>query len=78
MQVVHRDRAVFRRDLSLVESLARDGGLEIDVSAEADSADQIESWIDSGVSRVVLGARALADERLAEVDGRDLSQCLDR
>jgi phosphoribosylformimino-5-aminoimidazole carboxamide ribotide isomerase len=62
LQVAHRDRAVFRRDLSLVDSLARDSGLEIDVWAEADSADQIESWIDSGVSRVVLGARALTDE----------------
>ncbi|HEY2163834.1 MAG TPA: HisA/HisF-related TIM barrel protein [Gemmatimonadaceae bacterium] len=62
LQVVHRDRAVLRRDLSLVESLARDGGVEIDVSAQADSADQIESWIDSGASRVVLGARALMED----------------
>jgi len=62
LQVVHGDRATFHRDLSLVESLARDGGVEIDVSAAAESADQIESWIDAGASRVVLGARALAED----------------
>ena len=62
LQIMHRDAGAFRRDLSLVENLARDGGFEIDVSGKADSADQIESWIDSGASRVVLGMRALAED----------------
>jgi phosphoribosylformimino-5-aminoimidazole carboxamide ribotide isomerase len=62
LQVVHRDRGLFRRDLSWVESLARDGGVEIDVSAQAESADLIESWIDCGASRVILGARALTED----------------
>lgn len=62
LQVAERDARGRRSNLGLVESLARDGGLEIDVSAAADSMDQIESWIDAGASRVVLGVRALAEE----------------
>jgi phosphoribosylformimino-5-aminoimidazole carboxamide ribotide isomerase len=62
LQVVERDPRERSSNLSLVESLARDGGVEVDVSASADSTDQIESWFDAGASRVVLGARALADD----------------
>jgi phosphoribosylformimino-5-aminoimidazole carboxamide ribotide isomerase len=62
VQVVERDRRGRGSNLSLVENLARDGGVEIDVSAGADSMDQIESWIDAGASRVILGARALAED----------------
>lgn len=61
LQVVERDPRERGSNLSLVENLARDGGVEIDVSAGADSMDQIESWIDAGASRVVLGSRALAE-----------------
>jgi phosphoribosylformimino-5-aminoimidazole carboxamide ribotide isomerase len=61
LQVVERDPRARGSNLSLVENLARDGGVEIDVSAGADSMDQIESWIDAGASRVILGARALAE-----------------
>ncbi len=62
LQVVERDPRERGSNLSLVENLARDGGLEIDVSASADSMDQIESWIDAGASRVILGVRALAED----------------
>jgi phosphoribosylformimino-5-aminoimidazole carboxamide ribotide isomerase len=61
LQVVERDARARGSSLSLVENLARDGGVEIDVSAGADSMDQIESWVDAGASRVILGARALAE-----------------
>jgi len=62
LQVVERDSRGRGSNLSVVENIARDGGVEIDVSAGADSMDQIESWIDAGASRVILGARALAEE----------------
>ncbi len=62
LQVVERDPRERGSNLSLVEHLARDGGVEIDVAAGADSMDQIESWIDAGASRVILGARALAED----------------
>jgi len=62
LQLVERDSRGRGSNLSVVENLARDGGVEIDVSAGADSVDQIESWIDAGASRVILGARALAEE----------------
>src|SRR5215471_7682053 len=51
-----------RRNASTIESVARDTGVEVDVVAGADSADQIEAWIDCGATRVVLGARALSDD----------------
>ncbi|HEV8445789.1 MAG TPA: HisA/HisF-related TIM barrel protein [Gemmatimonadaceae bacterium] len=50
-----------RPNYGLVESLARDVGVEVDIAAAADSTDQIEAWLDSGASRVVLGARALSE-----------------
>ncbi len=61
LQVVERDSKERRSNLGLVEDLARDGGVEIDVSANADSMDQIESWIDAGATRVILGPRALTE-----------------
>src|SRR5215831_19452460 len=50
-----------RPNYGAIESLARDVGVEVDIAAAADSADQIEAWLDAGVSRVVLGARALSE-----------------
>jgi phosphoribosylformimino-5-aminoimidazole carboxamide ribonucleotide (ProFAR) isomerase len=61
--VVDRDALAGRRpNYSLIETLTRDAGVEVDVAGGVDSADQIEAWIDCGAVRVVLGARALADD----------------
>ena len=63
LQIVDRDALAKRRpNRGLIETLARDAGVEVDVAAGVDSADEIEAWIDSGAARVVLGARALAED----------------
>jgi phosphoribosylformimino-5-aminoimidazole carboxamide ribotide isomerase len=46
---------------NLVESLSRDAGLEVDLSAGSDSTERIEACLDAGAARVVLGPRALAE-----------------
>jgi phosphoribosylformimino-5-aminoimidazole carboxamide ribonucleotide (ProFAR) isomerase len=87
LQIVERDPGARGSNLSLVENLARDGGVEIDVSAGADSMDQIESWIDAGASRVILSSRALAEDDwlrstaetfpnalIVDTNGRDLRE----
>lgn len=50
-----------RANYGVIESLARDVGVEVDVAGAADSGDQIEAFLDSGASRVVLGSRALSE-----------------
>lgn len=63
VQVVDRDALAGRRpNLDLIEAISRDRGLEVDLSAGSESAEQIESCLDAGSSRVVLGGRALAEE----------------
>jgi phosphoribosylformimino-5-aminoimidazole carboxamide ribotide isomerase len=63
LQLVDADALGGRRpNYSLVETLAHDSGLEIDLAAAADSADRIAEWMDLGATRVLLGARALSDE----------------
>ena len=63
IQIVDRDALGGRRpNYSLIESFARDASVEVDVSAGAESADQIESWVDSGAAHVGLGSRALAED----------------
>src|ERR1041385_4553312 len=46
---------------SLIESLARESGLEIDLSAGDESLEQIEASLGTGVARVVAGPRGLAE-----------------
>jgi phosphoribosylformimino-5-aminoimidazole carboxamide ribotide isomerase len=48
--------------MGLVEAICRDVGVDVDVSAGSNAADQIEGCIDAGATRVVLGARALTEE----------------
>ena len=63
VQIVDRDALAERgSNVGLVESISLDGGFGVDLSAGSDSAEQIESWLETGASRVVLGARALAEE----------------
>src|SRR5215472_13066625 len=62
LQLADTDALAGRRpNYGVIESLAHDSGVEIDVAAAAESADQIETWIDLGATRVVLGDRALSE-----------------
>ncbi len=62
LQFVDRDAQAGRRpNLSLLEDVARDMGVEVDISAASESAEQIESCLDAGAGRVILGPRAVAE-----------------
>ena len=45
----------------LLEDLARDGAVEVQIDAAIQSGDQIERLLDAGTARVVLGPRALEE-----------------
>jgi phosphoribosylformimino-5-aminoimidazole carboxamide ribotide isomerase len=63
LQVVDRDALAGRgSNMALVETIGRDTGVEVDLSAGSESTERIEACFEAGASRVVLGPRALAEE----------------
>ncbi len=62
VQVADLDALAGRRsNLVAMETIARDGSVEVDVAAGSESVEQIESCLDAGASGVILGPRALAE-----------------
>lgn len=49
------------RNGSLIETLARDGGLEVDLAAGDESLERLEESLELGATRVVVGPRGLAE-----------------
>jgi phosphoribosylformimino-5-aminoimidazole carboxamide ribotide isomerase len=48
-------------NLPVIDDVIRDGSIEVQVEGCIESADQIERFLDSGASQVVLGSRALEE-----------------
>jgi phosphoribosylformimino-5-aminoimidazole carboxamide ribotide isomerase len=62
VHLVDRDAATGgSANLPLIDDVIRDGSIEVQVEGCIESADQIERFLDSGASQVVLGARALEE-----------------
>lgn len=62
IHIVDRDAAAgSTANLSLIDDVIRDGSMEVQVEGCIESADQIERFLDSGASQVVLGSRALEE-----------------
>jgi phosphoribosylformimino-5-aminoimidazole carboxamide ribotide isomerase len=60
LQLVDRDlEAGNASNASVIEDVVRDGALELQISGDVRSLEQIERLADAGASRVVLGGRAL-------------------
>lgn len=53
-------------NLSVVEAVAKDGRLFVEVGGGIRSRDTVKRYIDAGVSRVILGTAAVTDPRLLE------------
>ena len=62
LQLVDRDAiAGFSSNGALIEPLARDAGLEIDLSAGDESLERLEASLELGATRVIVGPRGLAE-----------------
>ena len=53
-------------NLSVVEAVAQDGRLAVEVGGGIRSRDTVQRYIDAGVSRVILGTAAVTDPKLLE------------
>lgn len=62
IHLVDRDAASgSSANVQLIDDVIRDGSVEVQVEGCIESADQIERFLDSGASKVVLGSRALEE-----------------
>ena len=53
-------------NLAVVEAVAKDGRLSVEVGGGIRSCDTVQRYIDAGVSRVILGTAAVTDPKLLE------------
>ncbi|MDB4907010.1 MAG: 1-(5-phosphoribosyl)-5-(5-phosphoribosylamino)methylideneamino imidazole-4-carboxamide isomerase [Gemmatimonadetes bacterium] len=69
LHVVDLDAALGRGDNArVVRELIRNGDLPIQLGGGIRSSDQVEEWLEEGVTRIVVGTRALEDpDWLAEI-----------
>jgi phosphoribosylformimino-5-aminoimidazole carboxamide ribotide isomerase len=62
IHLVDRDAAAgSTANLTVIDNVIRDGSIDVQVEGCIESADQIERFLDSGASHVVLGSRALEE-----------------